>query len=654
MSLSKKASGSALIQLCLIIFIIIIGETAYAKQNFMVERPKLGLEFSYEFEKDERSGPNINSEDESMTFSERLDIETEGWAYHPALAIFTLRLSPEWEQISEQPEGSDKTDSDKFLQGYFTEVTLLQYKPYTLRLFANRQMSTVESSFAQRSKSESDTYGSTLILKNRILPTLVNYSHIDSRQTGFFDTDNVKDELSLDMRHDKYLGDTNLKAVYSDSSRTTRGVTVNTRSQNAAIQNSYRLTEDKKVTLGSALSYRDEKSDFAERTGYVVSENLLWNHRKNLSTNYTLMYDKSDAGILSSELKGAGFSLTHLLYENLTTAINTSASSNQFTGGELNVYSGGIDLNYIRNIPWGKINVTAGFDYKQTDQNISPDYIQVIDEPVTLTDGTVALLANKNVDIGSIIVTDNGVPPSITYIKDVDYRVTMIDSIVRISRITGGAINNGDTALVSYRYIGNPAFDFSTYGQSYGVNLGLWSVWRIYYNFNRSTQRFLSGIPPDELIDDITHTAGTELEWKWSRTTLEYKDSQTSNTPTESWRMEEAVTLRPNEKIYFNLFGNYGATTFKDTAERELFKGIRANMHMAVSGNSRVTLEGFRNIISGSLEKTTDTGVLSAYEWYYGIWRASASYRFSYEEDDISKETFKNQYVVLKINRSLF
>lgn len=396
------------------------------------------------------------------------------------------------------------------------------------------------------------------------------------------------------------------------------------------------------------------KSDFGKRTGYGVSENLLWSHRKNLSTNYNLRYDKSDAGTLTTESKEAGFNLTHLLYKNLTTMMNTSVSSNQFTGGELNVYSGGIDFNYIRNIPWGRINVTAGFDYKQTDQNFTVDYIQVIDEPVTLTDGAIALLANENVDIGSIIVTNNSVPPSVTYIKDVDYRVTIIDSTVRISRITGGAISNGETVLVSYRYIGNPAFDYSTYGQSYGVNLGLWSVWRIYYNFNRSTQRFLSGIPPDELIDDITHTAGTELEWKWSRTTLEYKDSQTTNTPTESWRMEETVTLRPNERIYMNLSGSYGATRFKDTAEREIFKGLRANMHMAVSGNSRVTLEGFRNIISGSLEKTTDTGVLSAYEWYYGIWNASVSYRFSYEEDDISKETFKNQYVLLKINRSLF
>lgn len=654
MSLSKNASGAVLNLFCLIVIVFLIGGPAYARQNFMIERPKLGLEFSYEFEKDERSGPDTDSEDESMTFSERIDVETEGWVYHPALAIYTLRLSPQWEQITEQSGEGGKTDANTFLQGYFTEVTLLQFKPYTLRLFANRQMSTLESSFAQRSKSESDIYGSTLMLKYRTLPTFINYSHINTRQTGFFDTDSEKDELTLDMRYDEHLGDTNLKAAYTDSSRTTRDVNVHTRSQRAGFQNYYKFAGDRKITLGSALSYRDTQGDFSDRTGYSVSENLLWSHRKNLSTNYTLMYDKSDAGTLSTELKGAGFNLTHLLYENLTTSINTSASSNKFTGGELRVYSGGIDLNYVRNIPWGRINVTAGLDYKQTDQDIALDYIQVTDEPVVLADGTIALLANEDIDTGSIVVKDNSVPPTIIYIRDADYRVSMIDSAVRISRITGGAISDGETVFVSYRYISNPAFDYYTYGQSYGVNLGLWSVWKIYYNFNRSTQRFLSGTPPDELIDDITHTAGTELEWKWNRTTLEYRDLQTTHTPIESWRMEEAVTLRPNEKIYTSFFGGYGATRFKDTGVRVIFKSLRANLHVIVSGNSRVTLEGFRNAVSGPLEETTDTGVLSSYEWYYGIWRVGLNYRFSNTEDDISRETFKNHYVLFKINRSIF
>lgn len=652
--LSKKKSGSALILLGLIMFVFLTVETAYAGKTFMVERPKLGLRFSYEFEKDERSGPDSNTEGERMTFSEGFDIETEGWAYHPALAIYTLRLSPEWEQVSEWSDGSDNTSAQTFLQGYFTEITMLQYKPYTLRLFANRQMSTLESSFAQRSKSESDIYGSTLMFKYRILPTFINYSHIESRQTGFFDTTNAKDDLSLDMRHDQYLGDTNLKASYTDSSRTTRGVNVQTTSQSASLQNYYKFAGDRKITLGTALGYRDVQGDFSQSTGYNLSENILWKHRENLSTNYSLRYDKSESGALTAESKDAGFSLTHLLYENLTTSINTSASSSQFTGGSMDIYSGGVNFNYRRKIPWGNISVTTGFDYKQTEQDITLDYVQITDEAVTLTDGTITLLDNENIDIASIVVTDNNTPPSIFYVKDADYRITTIGSFVRISRITGGGINSGDTVFVSYRYISNPAFDFSLFGQSYSVSLDLWSAWRTYYSFNRSTQRFISGVEPDELSDDSVHAAGTSLEWRWSRTTLEYKDTQTTNTPTESWRMEEAVTLRPNQRLSLNLFLGTGGTRFKDTSEKEKFNSIRANMHVLASSNSRATLEGFRNETSGSLEKTTDTGVLSAYEWSYGIWVINLSYRFSNEEDDISQETYKNQYVLCKIKRSLF
>ncbi|MEK7307540.1 MAG: hypothetical protein AAB089_00530, partial [Nitrospirota bacterium] len=151
----------------------------------MIERPKLGLGFSYEFEEDERTGPDIKRDDTTQTLSERLDIETEGWVYHPALMIYTLRLSPQWEQLSHQYDETDKKTSKTFLQGYFTEFTFLQYKPYTFRIFANRQLSTLTSSLAERSKTESDTYGAVLMLKYKILPTTIDYNHEESSQEGF-------------------------------------------------------------------------------------------------------------------------------------------------------------------------------------------------------------------------------------------------------------------------------------------------------------------------------------------------------------------------------------------------------------------------------------------------------------------------------------
>ncbi|MEK6527893.1 MAG: hypothetical protein AABZ36_03295, partial [Nitrospirota bacterium] len=242
----------------------------------------------------------------------------------------------------------------------------------------------------------------------------------------------------------------------------------------------------------------------------------------------------------------------------------------------------------------------------------------------------------------------------IIYIKDIDYRVTEIDSFVRISRIIGGGISNGQVVLIDYKYLSNPAFDYSTFSQSYGVGLNLWNAWRIYYKFNHLKQEFLSGIPPDRLIDDNIHTAGTELEWKWSRTSLEFEDKQVTILPTERWRVEETITIRPERRIYFNLSGDYGANKFKDTGEIERFNSIRATLQVITSNWSWLRFEGFRNKLSGQLQKTTNSGLSSTFEWFYGIWRMGISYRFLNEKDEISQETFKNNYLLFEIKRTLF
>ncbi len=623
-----------------------------ARRYFLIERLKLGLEFSYEFEKDERRGPYINSEYRTMTYSEGLDIEAEGWVYHPAFVIYTLRLSPEWEQTSGESDRGEKRKTRAFLQGYFTEFTFLQYKPYTLRIFANRQMSILKSSLAEKSKTESDTYGATLMLKYMVLPTIFSYNHLESTQTGFYTTNKDTDEFRLSMKYKKNLGDTSLKAYYRNTTQTTHDILISTIQHKASLQNSYNLTEDKRVTLRSGLSYRQTQSNSTESTRYEVYENLLWRHRKNLTTRYTFRYNITDFEATSSESRALRFNLTHLLYENLTTSINADGTSNQFAGGRELAYGAGLNFNYKRKIPWGMLNINMGHNYKLNKRDITANFIPVTDESITLNGYEITLLAKKHVDINSIVVTDN--TGTTTYLKDIDYRVTEISSSIGISRKIGTGITDEQEVYVSYSYFSNPAFDYSTFGQSYVVSLNLWSAWMIYYRLDRSKQKFLSGIQPDRLVDDSIHTAGTELKWKWSRTKLEFKDKETTNVPSTSWRAEETVTLRPFKEVFFSFSGNYGKSKFKDTGEIKRSNGIRTNIQMLTSRWSRFKVEGFRHKISGQSEKTTYSGVSSIFEWFYGIWKGSLSYRFLNEEDEISQEIYKNHYILFEVKRRLF
>lgn len=653
MNSNEREAKIAIILFYVITFILLMGNNVFAERRFFIERPSLGLGLSYKFEEDERTGPDITTKETTEAYTEKLEIETGGWFYHPALLTYTLRLSPEWEQTVQESNESEKRTSRTFLQGYFTEFTFLQFKPYTLRLFANRQTSTLESTFAQRAKTDSDTYGGILMLKYSVLPTVLTYNHLKSIQSGFFTSDEDRDELRMDMRHNsEKRGDTVLNASYIESTKTTQGIPTSTEAQNAFLNNSYNIIKDKKMLLSSSLNYREIQNNFIKSTGYSLSESLLWRHTRNLSTNYTIHYDKNEDAEFSTERSSTGFNLTHLLYENLATSVNMDGSSSEFTGGSEDFYGGGVNFNYNRKIPWGTLNINTGYDYRLVKRDITQNFLDIRDESHFLTDGVLTLLANEHVVINSIAVTDT--TGTIVYIKDVDYRIEEIDFSVRINRTTFGGIANGQEVLIDYKYLSNPAFDYSTTGQSYGVNLNLWSIWMIFYRFNRSEQKFISGPPPDTLIDDSIHTAGTELDWKWSTTKLEFEDRQTTNIPTRRWRAEETITARHGRRVFLSVSGHYGVLKFKDTDEDEKFYGVNSNIQLITSRQSKLTLQGFEEKISGGIRDVVNSGFSSNFEWFYRIWRVGISYKFLNERDEIFNETRRNHYVLFEIKRTLF
>ncbi|MEW6600953.1 MAG: hypothetical protein AB1499_08275 [Nitrospirota bacterium] len=652
MFLKRWVNNYALVLLCIVMVISLTEKKARARSYFLIERPELGLDVSYEYEQDRRTGPDINREDTTNILSERLDIKTSGWLYHPALASYSVTLSPQWEQAFFHPDEGEERTTRSFLQGYLTEVTFLRYKPYTLRLFANKQLSTLASSFAERSKTETDTYGAALLLKYRVLPTTIDYNHEESSQEGFFTTGGESDEFRLNMKYDRHLGQTLLNASYMDSIQTTQGAPVNLETQNAVLQNFFNLTKDGDITLSSGLSYNTAQGDFTESAGYNLTEDLQWRHLENLSTNYTFRYDRNSSESFTSETKSINFNLAHLLYETLLTSINADASASSFTGGRINLYRSGVDFNYNREVPNGTLNLNMGFAYTIADQDFEPGLVQVLDEPLTLADGVIALLANGHADLDSIVVTD--ITGTIFYIKDIDYRVTEIDSFARISRITGGGISSGQDVLVDYRYNNNPPFDYSIFNQSYGISLNLWSVWRTYYRFNQSKQHVISGAPPERLTDDSIHAVGTSLDWKWNRTSLEYEDLQTTNIPVTRWRIEESVTLRPSDKTFFNISGNYGENKFKETGNTERFNGLRADFQLITSSWSRLRFAGSCNKISGNGKDTIDSGFHAAFEWAYRVWRGGFSYKFLNEEDRVYQQGHNNHYVLVEVKKILF
>jgi len=622
----------------------------YGGRNYSIARPQLALDLSYDFESEKREGPYIAEENDSHALKERVDLQTSGWGYHPAFLTYTVGLSPEWEQTTETPDPGRRNTRNSFLLGYSFDLTFLPEKPYTLNLFGRRQRSVLTSSLAARSETESDTYGATLMLKSRVLPTTLGYIHTTLDQTGFFDSEESRDEIRLQTRHEEKSNDTNLAATYTAVDRTSLGTTINTENFFGGVQNSYRITPDNRILLNSNLTYRWSESNFFSSSGITMSEYLNWRHAKNFRTNYNIMHTRDSAGESSIDTTSASAGFSHLLYENLTTSGSLNARNS--SQGE-DTYGGDLNFNYQRRIPWGTLYASTGHDYKVTTRSVGEVFLHVIDESHILRTGEVTLLNNKNVDIPSIVVTS--ADRSIVYLLDTDYRIEILGTSVRISRIPLGAIADGQPVLVNYTYLSNPAFDDATYAQSYGVGLYLWSAWRIDYRYSNSKQDFLSGIPPDVLNETTTQTLDTDLAWRWTTTRLTWEDTEsTAGVSLRWWRASENLSFRPGDEVFLALSGNYGETTLKETNSVEKFFGFGSQLQWRWSNWSKLSIEGSYAKTDGTSNRTVDKAAAARLEWVYGIWSGEFSYRFLNEEDRIGDQSRNRHSAYAAIKRTLY
>ena len=203
-------------------------------------------------------------------------------------------------------------------------------------------------------------------------------------------------------------------------------------------------------------------------------------------------------------------------------------------------------------------------------------------------------------------------------------------------------------------FLSDPPFDFTSLSRTYGIRLNIGSIWNIYYNLYLSKERFLSGIPPEELIDDKIHSAGTDLTWRWSKTGFVFSNSDTTNVPKKTWDIRETVTFRPFKDVFISFSGGYRETEFKDTGDVETFNNIIANIQMLTSEKSRLALKGFRDKVSGMAEENINTGFSAIFEMAYRILRGSMEYTFSNEKDEIAREIIRNHSLLLEVRTMRF
>jgi hypothetical protein len=659
----KALKKAILVLLCVSVLIIVVAEKIDARSYFALERPRLGFRFRYEFESEKRTSPTQDRDDIMHVFRESLSISTTGWVYHPYLLHFRLSFAPELKQRLQEQTRDNETDSDTtydIFTAYDVEATFLEKKPYTLDLFGHRDESSVRTAFSERTERRSDRYGGRFSLKYPVLPVVLGYTHLDAKETGFFSSRLDNDTYSFTANKGTKNTRTVMNASYSDTNRTSSGGSKSeTKNTNVDFRNNFKVTADGRVNLRSYALYRRAESTQSNQTRdrddrfFTVSGDLDWQHRENLRSSYTIDYDRKDSEDFDSERTIVSASLSHRLYENLDTSLLGRASHEDFTGGKRDSYAGSLDFHYRRRIPWGKLGIRVGHSYDYTERETDQDPIEVLDESHVLQDGVVTQLDNPNVILNTIVVTD--VTNTIIYVEDQDYTIEVDDSFVRIIRTTFGSIQDGQRVLVDYVFIPDPPFDDGVLGQRYGIDLSLWSVLTLNYNFLRRDQNILSGPTPTNTIDDTVHTAQMRLDWRWTETKLTFEDEdRSSGISSRAWTARETLRFRPARQTSLSFSGFYGRREFFDRDQTEENYTIEGDIGWSPRRQLRLSVRGFGGINSGTSQDTEKIGASANVDWAFRIWRGRIRYTFSDENDKLNQDRRKIHYLLFEAIRIPF
>ncbi len=645
----------------LLALLLTVNCSTAAARMFYLERPNMGLEFEYAYQNDENKTPTQGREGSSQRFLEGLSLASRGYVYHPALFLFEVELNPTWEQQNQTSDSGSESSGQAFNLDYGLDGTILQYQRVSLQLQARRETSTITRTLSPTTTNNNRLWGGTLLYKSKRLPTSLSYVHTEQEQQGFYSAVEQGERVNFNSAYRAERSLTSLNVDYDERERVSRTLLQTTQNTSLRLSNGLSVTEDRRVYLASSVNTRWTESNGETTQNLDLSELLNWRHtpvkqRLQINSNYSARYSayRRD-GVLNETIPlDANLTLSHRLYENLISSLRGNGGYSRYENGEESRYGSQLDFGYTRSIPWGQIRLNAGNAYQINDRIVTQDIIDIYDEAQILSNFNQTLLANKNIELDSIQVFT--ADKTFEYAKDFDYTLTSTGAFIQISRVTlGGAIADGETVLVSYRYRSDPSAVIATYSQSYGAGLSLGAHWTLNYQLHLSQEYLRDGTPPENLADSTAHSFLIQLTYPYSDTLLTLdEDRNATGSGQRKWKLSQKFNwkLRPN--LTLGVGADYGESLLHDSGNLNRAYSLRASGQWQPRANQQWSFELFRNGLRSNIpDRFTLTGLGLFYIWRYALWSLQADYRYQFQEQPlVGQEQTLNSFN-LRLTRAL-
>lgn len=413
-------------------------------------------------------------------------------------------------------------------------------------------------------KSKNKQFVSTLSYSNKILPITISYTLQKSEQK----TIGSDRKFNFDQRI--IQGSTGKSFTSYDNHSFSYMHSENTSSQNdpninvtpLRMLNSIdlvELTNDIIFDLKKNYSFNSLITN-SNQQGSLNFKKFQANERLELKLPVNFLFASSyNLGISQQELtknmnQGIHSTLSHQLYKSLYSSLFFDKNQAVQDAYKLNSNKIGVNFNYIKKIPKGKL--TMVYTYYKDYQNVktTPSILNSIHDGYMLTDNQIILLKNQNIDIQSVVVKN--MDGTIIYQLNIDYLLIDKSPYIEIVRIPGGLIANNSIVYIDYTSTQAGLYKYAINNNSFAADVLLFKdklnvyykvAWQDYDN---------SGKIENQVFNYYTrYIFGARLNFYFIKGGIEYEYTKSSILPYQG--VKYFINFQKTyKKVFLTLNGN--------------------------------------------------------------------------------------------------
>lgn len=431
---------------------------------------------------------------------------THSYIYHPSLLLLDLGGGPTFDKGSYDGDGVT-ANSNRQMFNLSGRATILRDKPYTGAVFYDRRNGIQSMGPAQAMITQNTLYGANFLLLKPVTQIPLQMDLIRTENQGNGAGQIIEDRTDqIRLRLEASLGQLgssrfNFEGTRQDSVSGSSGLPIQ-----ASSSTNDRLNLDTLLKFGAMNEYDLNNVVTYNTNRYHIGHNLpaelqdfgfgldlRGQHSADLQTYGRYNFNTSKQGDQDMTMNSAGAGVSYHLTPDLSGNLGARGEDNK--SSQINSTSYGLDgsAQYRQTLPLGQATASYSFAYNQHDQQAAALQASVIGEHVTLNGTTLTTLVKEQIIAGSVIVSN--LTRTQSFVEGVDYVLFPLGLRLRIQRVIGGNILDGEEVLVDYSYATGGSYAASQRDNTVGLNWTLKSYLEAYLRYTDSAPHLISGTP---------------------------------------------------------------------------------------------------------------------------------------------------------------